>query len=545
MVNSISNFNFSSQKTIPTIYDDSLSYYEVLGKVVMHLNEMGETTNEVIEQYKDMEQFVDKELEGRVKVILEDWKSTGDFDKLLTAFVDLYTEEMSKKVNESSYIDGIKVDSFVYRGNGGRTTVHLTTIPLKDETGEKVVLKRGFAKDKMNSGELETARDFASRHKASAVFNASVFHNGTGGTNKLLGNQVYDGKVITGDTVDPKPYRWYLGIKADGTLKSYPNGTSNSQMIGEGCKHVLTGFYPIVMNGSKPPASAWNHPGGADIPYIRQVIAQRESGQYVFLTSEGYQDYEVEYGLNMEDCYNILVEKFPTDKIMNAYYLDGGGSAQSVIYGTMINHPKDEDGTKERLVPDFLYFSKPEVLTPRDNDIFNAYRMIGNVKNELSSVKADAYTNNSNHYGYYQLIKDDPSYNSFGIETWIKEAGKSTKERISKLELAKGRLRYIDVSNSNKIVLEAGPDGIKGSRGAVDIFTEYATLSTNLNTALKSGNYWVTTGEGKNSPDPALSWSVDVRMLNTTAGLQTATAFSSPYVTKTRRYNNGAWSSWE
>lgn len=211
----------------------------------------------------------------------------------------------------------------------------------------------------------------------------------------------------------------------------------------------------------------------------------------------------------------------------------------------MINDPKDEDGTKERLVPDFLYVGKSEILTPRDNDIFNAYRMIGDVKNQVSKVKANVYSNNSNHFGYYQLITDNPAYNTFGIETWVKEAGQGTKERISKLEMSKGRVRYIDVSNGNKIIFEAGPDGVKGVHGKVDLFSEYATLVTNLNTVLSSGNYWVTTGEGKNSPDPSVSWSVDVRMLNTTAGLQIATAFSSPYATKKRRYNGGAWSSWE
>lgn len=37
---SVRPFHFWSQKVIPLVYDESLSYYEVLGKVVEKLNEL-------------------------------------------------------------------------------------------------------------------------------------------------------------------------------------------------------------------------------------------------------------------------------------------------------------------------------------------------------------------------------------------------------------------------------------------------------------------------------------------------------------------------
>ena len=42
-------FHFWCQKVLPLVYDDSLSYYEVLCKVVQYLNEVIKTENEIIE----------------------------------------------------------------------------------------------------------------------------------------------------------------------------------------------------------------------------------------------------------------------------------------------------------------------------------------------------------------------------------------------------------------------------------------------------------------------------------------------------------------
>lgn len=42
------HFRFWCQKVIPLVYDDSLSYYEVLCKVVHYINKLIDTDNEII-----------------------------------------------------------------------------------------------------------------------------------------------------------------------------------------------------------------------------------------------------------------------------------------------------------------------------------------------------------------------------------------------------------------------------------------------------------------------------------------------------------------
>lgn len=44
-------FHFWSQKVLPLVYDDSLSYYEVLGKVTERLNDLIGVINDELDDY--------------------------------------------------------------------------------------------------------------------------------------------------------------------------------------------------------------------------------------------------------------------------------------------------------------------------------------------------------------------------------------------------------------------------------------------------------------------------------------------------------------
>ena len=63
------HFRFWCQKVLPLVYDDSLSYYEVLCKVVNYINNLIATNNQIIE-------YVD-ELKAELKVV-QDWIDNFD-----------------------------------------------------------------------------------------------------------------------------------------------------------------------------------------------------------------------------------------------------------------------------------------------------------------------------------------------------------------------------------------------------------------------------------------------------------------------------------
>lgn len=67
--NELKHFNFWCQKVLPLVYDDSLSYYEVLCKVVDYVNKIIGDANSVIGQIEELR----KEL-----AIVQKW--IDDFD---------------------------------------------------------------------------------------------------------------------------------------------------------------------------------------------------------------------------------------------------------------------------------------------------------------------------------------------------------------------------------------------------------------------------------------------------------------------------------
>ena len=69
-------FRFWCQKVLPLVYDDSLSYYELLCKVVCKLNEMAENQNNLSDEIKqvaqDLEEFKNQ-VPGMIEAKVQEW----------------------------------------------------------------------------------------------------------------------------------------------------------------------------------------------------------------------------------------------------------------------------------------------------------------------------------------------------------------------------------------------------------------------------------------------------------------------------------------
>ena len=93
-------FRFWCQKVLPTVYDDSLSYYELLGKVVEYLNDMIDdmeaiesNTDAILDAFNQLQEYVNEYLGGE------------EFEEQLDAAVDAFfaseefTTELTTLVN--------------------------------------------------------------------------------------------------------------------------------------------------------------------------------------------------------------------------------------------------------------------------------------------------------------------------------------------------------------------------------------------------------------------------------------------------------------
>lgn len=59
-MNNLSNFRFWCQKVLPLVYDDSLSYYEVLCKIVKYINDIIGNEKELSDEFVELKKEVEK-----------------------------------------------------------------------------------------------------------------------------------------------------------------------------------------------------------------------------------------------------------------------------------------------------------------------------------------------------------------------------------------------------------------------------------------------------------------------------------------------------
>ena len=98
----IEKFRFFCQKILPLVYDDSLSYLEVLGKVSAKLNQVIDKTNEVQEAIT----IVNTEIEKVEKDIRQLYKNDEEFKKDIDdikegKYVELYLDSISNWIDKN------------------------------------------------------------------------------------------------------------------------------------------------------------------------------------------------------------------------------------------------------------------------------------------------------------------------------------------------------------------------------------------------------------------------------------------------------------
>lgn len=227
-----------------------------------------------------------------------------------------------------------------------QTYYFLTRIPHTDQDG--ALLKLEHAQALLTNG--ETVLEFAARmgHPKVAV-NASMGELGLPeGIRLPVGTQIVDGIIIQ---ELPKPNRFTLGIKADNELVAYPAGTAGQEMLDDGSIDALTAFVPLIVDHEPAPQEVLEITAGLTEPHPRQVIAQFDNLDLMFLSCGG----RGIDGLGMTSSDLVRILEAHEDDVKFAFNLDGGGSTSTVVDGELITKKIDGDGTLDRPRPNFLY----------------------------------------------------------------------------------------------------------------------------------------------------------------------------------------------
>lgn len=226
-----------------------------------------------------------------------------------------------------------------YRDEVSSTDYWVTVIPYEDEDGEKIEIKKGTT----DKSEGETPREFFERTGSSFVVNASIFNSGG-----LYGIHIKDGEIYK-DT--PSKYE-ILGITKDREFKYYPSDTTSDTMLKDNVYNSFTGFASILKNGQELPLESFAKVGSYSETHPRVVVGTNTNKDLYVIVTDGRKSNNI--GMTYEDITRIAKSL----NLMDAYSLDGGGSAQAIHNGNFIGGLIDKDLTTERKVYDFLYVPK-------------------------------------------------------------------------------------------------------------------------------------------------------------------------------------------
>lgn len=120
MFNKIPYFRFWCQKVLPTVYDDSLSYYELLCKLVAKLNEVIGSTNGITDAFNELVEYVNHYLDSQnfqelVDNKLDKMAQDGTLSNLINVTI---FGELNDKVDENTRdIDNLKGRVKTIEGN--------------------------------------------------------------------------------------------------------------------------------------------------------------------------------------------------------------------------------------------------------------------------------------------------------------------------------------------------------------------------------------------------------------------------------------------
>jgi parallel beta-helix repeat protein len=115
--NRIDQMTYWVQQTLPQVYDDSLSFYEVLSKLNAQIVQCVDLTNEMA---SDLDNFFDSEFTQIVKDQLDTWKTDGTLDQIINQQI---FGDLNNKIDDNTNAISNLSNSFNQQVSLGKTFV--------------------------------------------------------------------------------------------------------------------------------------------------------------------------------------------------------------------------------------------------------------------------------------------------------------------------------------------------------------------------------------------------------------------------------------
>lgn len=269
-----------------------------------------------------------------------------------------------ESLNKNNYYEEISYS----KNRGNSTDYYITEIPKQDSTNNTIDL---YVAD---AGENKNPLEYAHENYTTLTINV-----GFPSDRCYVGNGVIL-KDIKTPVVKPSE-SYYIGITRNRELKEYKieNVVNAQQLINDNCYNVFPAYFKMINNGNivtTYPHSEWAQ-NLADAIHPRQAIGVKNDGTIIVATCDGRTSHDK--GMTSPQLAQIMLN----NGCVNAWMLDGGGSACTIYKGTKINKNIDNGGTTIRYVQYILNVKQRTYNKPNGDAFNNTGKLKQNIIGEI------------------------------------------------------------------------------------------------------------------------------------------------------------------
>lgn len=265
-----------------------------------------------------------------------DLKIENALETITSDLSELTVKPLSKKT--MSYQDDYSYSE--YRGKD--TTFWTTHINQNKFDGTVNYPKVRLTAEHIDDPNTKSVQQYVASNQHDLVINAGIFNMGT---NISDGYLIIDGEIVQDKLSTTHMYQHTLAVMQDGTLTSFEESVSPTELLALGVQQAVVGFIPIIIDGEIPNDDFLKICPHSKIKNPRQIIGQYPNGDYIIFTCDGRR--EGEAGMTLREAAEIMQKL----GVSFAYNLDGGGSTQTFVSKKRINNL-----IENRLVPNVLVF---------------------------------------------------------------------------------------------------------------------------------------------------------------------------------------------
>ena len=350
-------FRFWCQKVLPTVYDDSLSYYELLTKVVNYLNDtidnveaLNDNVQNIYDAYILLQNYVndyfDQNFPRLVSDKLDEMAEDGTLTALISAYIDPYFEEKSAEIEEAFDAQNDRIGDAIESQN--------------DTISEAISDQNDVLSAQTNSINQLTSRMDAFVNQHSGLSGETLLYDGSGTPAYTTGSYL----ALSDALANYKYLRFVWKHRGEVCVQDFEIDTEETPAQNYNLRDTISA--PAVQSGG---SASWEMCNIVVINATNGSTNQLELGGATVIDNFGYNDGPIDGNMNTG-----ILKVIGIKDVSDTEVVDARVGADGTIYSTLeerLNAENSElksaltaiENTEVHVSPNLLNFNDPDFLT--------------------------------------------------------------------------------------------------------------------------------------------------------------------------------------